>query len=248
MFRKKVLKSQAPSKERIAYFRVNDEKPTWSSNEIVMASIDVGYRNLAMVVERRSLLTKTIRNEVYVVTNISGGSSNLPDIMKGVTKFFESYRHYLLGCHIISIEKQMPENYLALRISQHILTWFTLRMNENPNNPYIVEFDPSLKYRPLGCPVGLTKDHIKRTWAPEKARSLLYIRGDVQSLAYFDSVKKKDDLSDVVLMNESLCLHWDMMLTTFEQYDIAQIDPEMQLKFVDPGIPEEVQGLTFKDV
>jgi hypothetical protein len=215
MYRQKTPKCQKPDKEKILTYRVSETEPKWKGHEYLLAAIDVGYINLALVIERRNVVKKTIHNEVYIVSRVTHVKAPLmSDIVKGLSEFLRGYLPLLLQCHVVTVEKQMSVNYKANRAGQHIITWLLENLRQSHINPFVVEFEGSLKYTPLGCPRGVSKEHHKKVWGPEKAISLLSMRGDTASLAYIKSLKKQDDLADVVLINESLCLHWGIMLTS----------------------------------
>jgi hypothetical protein len=131
--------------------------------------------------------------------------------------FLDSHKNYLLGVHIMVVEKQLHINYTAVRVSQHVITYFMTITQNSQLLPSIYEVDSKLKSAYLGLTKGTAEKDVKKL-AVIKAISVLESRGDTFSLDIIAKTKKKDDLSDVVIQVESL----------FGYIGIAIIIPDIQ--------------------
>lgn len=131
-------------------------------------------------------------------------------------------RHYLASylaersktwdqCDLILVEKQFFQsfggkkrgkgtqaNVKAIKIGEATISYF---VNNHPNLE-VVEFQAQFKTYVLGAPYPQTKPQRKK-WCTKKAQEVLEIRGDTEILEYVKSLKKKDDVSDVVCMVEA---------------------------------------------
>jgi hypothetical protein len=121
---------------------------------------------------------------------------------------------YYKEADLIIIERQMPYNYKAVRISQHVISYFISFYRHLITNKdvLIVEVDAKLKSKALCGPKGMTDRDVKK-WAIEKATELLEMRNDSVSLAILGKESKKDDLADVVCQVEAFCIIQDLPLT-----------------------------------
>jgi hypothetical protein len=145
------------------------------------------------------------------------------DIYDQLTEFLNQYLELIRESHIIIVERQVPFNYKAVRVSQHVLTYFFTVMKQSKTvDPVILEIDPQLKTRELGAPKGLNERQVKQ-WSVEKGTELLQMRGDTESLATLEryktmkkatvSQKKLDDLCDTVCQIEALCSYLEFPIT-----------------------------------
>ena len=89
------------------------------------------------------------------------------------------------------------QNTMALKLGQHCYSYFVFKYK---NTKKIIEFPAYHKTQVLGAPRKLTKPQRKK-WAIEKAYSILAEREDYDNLVLLHSVKKRDDISDCILMN-----------------------------------------------
>ena len=113
----------------------------------------------------------------------------------------DKYKEYWDKCSIFIIEKQMAfkgkRNTMALKLGQHCFSYFIFNYGVTKK---IVEFSAYYKTQILGAQKKLTKPRRKK-WAIEKALSILAEREDYENLTHLNTVKKKDDISDCILMN-----------------------------------------------
>ena len=120
-----------------------------------------------------------------------------------VTDFLDQHIPAFLETHFFIIERQLPHNYRAVRISQHVISYLLDRLKSAPLMPIMMEIDSKLKSRQLGCPRGLNERQNK-LWLIAKALDLCRIRGDTASLNLITREKKKDDLSDTICQIEAI--------------------------------------------
>lgn len=135
-------------------------------------------------------------------------------IYSKLSVFLDQYTHYYKEADLIIIERQLPTNYKAVRISQHIISYFIFfyRNTLSAKDALIVEVDSKLKSKMLATTKGMNDREVKR-WAIEKARELLTMRNDEASLDILDKETKRDDLADVVCQVEAFCIAQNLPLT-----------------------------------
>jgi len=228
MYQRKAPKTQQPYKS--VYVGHNPHtipltERKWS-NTIRVISVDPGITHYAIRVEERNIRTpgpiKTLHfDKVGLKKDEQDLSSDLVcPIYSFIETYLDKYLDLFKTCHIVIIEKQLPVNYRAVRMSQHTLTYFMIHMkNIKPQLAMFFEVKPQLKGRELGAPPNLNERGIK-LWAIDKARELLIDRGDTKGLEILnrkDPVtkrkEKKDDLSDTICQVEALFSYLDWPCT-----------------------------------
>jgi hypothetical protein len=218
----KVAKSEAPDKSPYTIYYPHStsmSKRIWTDPFLQFISIDPGVKNLAIRIERRYLDSRLIEAYVYnkfapfeVVTE---NDESINHLYKNINNILNNYKKYFNTTHYIIIEKQLPINYQATRVAQHIISYFINHLTDAPLLPSIVEIDPKLKGKLLKAPKGLNKKELK-VWAVKHARELMLKRDDKYSLTIFDKTKKKDDLADTLCQIEAICVLWKLPLTTHQ--------------------------------
>ena len=128
---------------------------------------------------------------------------NVDQLYLYITNFLDQYLSIIKESHIMIIERQLPTNYRAVRISQHVISYFLIHFKDLPQLPMIFEIDPKLKGRELGASKHLNARGIK-IWSVEFAQSLLTKRKDWDGLQLMNKIKKKDDLADTLCQIEAL--------------------------------------------
>ena len=207
MFTKKTPKSQKENTgEFITYnpHSIDLSKRVWP-DVVKVISIDPGIRNLALRVESRGIRDgnhpiKTIVFEKLRIAEVDRKIEGRVDqLFTLVTEFLEKYREIFKSSHMVIIERQLPINYKAVRVEQHILTYFMLLFKDMmPTLPLIYEVDPKLKGRELGASKHLNERGIKQ-WSIDYATEELNKRQDSVGLAVFAKNKRKlDDLADTL--------------------------------------------------
>jgi hypothetical protein len=221
MFSKpKLAKSQQPDKTPFTIHdphtcNVEHREELWEKEKYIqVASIDPAVKNLALRVEKR-YRTGTISPLVFVKVDINpvADDENNCTAYKKLSAFLETYKSDLINCHYVLIERQLPENYRAVRISQHTITWFMEHLKNNSVLTLIYEVDPKLKGRQLGASSNLNKRGLKQ-WAVEEATKILQQRNDQVSLAIMKKAgKKQDDLGDTIVQIEALFKYLGLQTT-----------------------------------
>lgn len=197
-----------------------DEKVENTDNIVYIASIDPGKNNFAFSVEaiyidkcknlknldQLPLVSKTIIVENIDVSKGLDKSKYVDiNVFVALTEVLDRYRKYWDMCRFILIEKQMSfgrnkNNTLALKIAQHCLSYFSFLYGKFKN---LVEYPAYHKTQVLQAPPKMSKPDRKK-WAITKALDILTVRKYNQDiLDKLNSVKKKDDMSDCILMNLS---------------------------------------------
>lgn len=213
MYGQKIPKSQKPHKSS-TYIAYNPHTTSllerdWE-NKIRIISVDPGISNFCIRVEERGYNKyENIKTLLFVKMHLRKDEQELTeDFVCGyytvLTNFLNEHLELFKTCHIVLIEKQLPFNYRAVRISQHVLTYFMIHLKDiKPNLAMIFEIDSKLKGRELGASTHLNAKGIKY-WAVEKATELLTDRGDVEALEILKKNKRKaDDLADTVCQIEA---------------------------------------------
>ena len=219
MFRPKIAKSQQPAKTPYTEYyphSISSEYRDWNQGYYQILSIDPagrGCKNLGIRIERRpgpndsGFITSELFETVTLVDSSLTDSSSTCNLYDTLTNYLDSHTDLFQQTHIIIIERQLPENYWGIRISQHIISYFLVKLKDAPLLPMILEIDPRLKGKQLGIPSGLGKKEYKNRLI-EKARDLLSIRGDTFSSKILDRYKKKDDIADTVCQIEAVFLYF----------------------------------------
>lgn len=218
-YSRKTKKSEGPDKTPYTVYyphTIPVNKREWTQPYYQVVSIDPARKNYALRIERRyhnGWITPVVFDKVSIESIEELEGVTIHNTYQMLTTFLDKYQTYYDDCHFIIIERQIPENYKAVRISQHSISYFSLKLHDKPLLPSIVEVDPKLKGRVLGAPKGISKQQLK-AWAVEKARNLLMIRLDNFSLDVLNHFRtKQDDLSDTVCQIEALFICWGLSPT-----------------------------------
>ena len=223
MYTKKVPKSQTPDTSWYTIHRIHDGDYTdnWKQRKdyYYILSIDPGKRNFCIRIEYRDLLTGKIVSPVFEKIDIIGKEAEdhlmlIDSTYLKITNFLDKYIDTIKKCHIILIERQLSINYKMIRLSQHVISYMSIKLKDNPNLPVLIEVSPKLKSGRLGAPKGLSPKDIKK-WAVVKALELLEIREDNKSIKSIQSAKggKKDDFADTIVQIEAFFSLLELPLT-----------------------------------
>ena len=222
MYQKKISISQKPdSNEFTAYNPHTLDLNSRDWPEVIQViSIDPGIRNLALRVESRGIrnnfpIKTVIFDKLHIKEEERKLIGNIDQLYLLITHFLDQYLDIFKKCHIFIIERQLPTNYKAVRISQHILTYFLIQLKDIiPSLPMIFEIDPKLKGKELGVSKHLNERGLKQ-WAIEKCKEMMTKRRDYEGLEILEKHKKKaDDLSDTTIQIEALFSFQGWPLTT----------------------------------
>lgn len=168
------------------------QPPNITKNQIRLISIDPGIKNFSIRIETRK--DSSINTELFERVNLQG------NILINLTRYLDQYLFRFRESDIIIIEKQLTKNSPLIRVSQHVLSYFVIKLLDI--HSIILEIDPKAKTRLLNAPK-LDKRKIK-TWSIITAIQILQERKDILSLSILEKEKKKDDLADTVCQSEAL--------------------------------------------
>lgn len=233
--KKKVAQREKPTKHKGSLFTIHNPYPEnidrkWKTDYYQFISIDPAVENFGFRIEKRYLDGK-ITGEVllktkFTITNEINGKRKKVNVDKTTlenvvidecTKFLDQYDEYYDNTHFILVEQQMIENWYSTRVMQHVLTYFIMTFrNGRGLYPLIIEVNSKLKGAQLGYNrrSGLNL----KEWAVVRAIELLEQRDDKFSLDVISKLKKKDDVSDVVIQIEAFCRYINLEPFTEDKY------------------------------
>lgn len=142
-----------------------------------------------------------------------------PEILHNMNDLLDDYLKYWDYCSFFVIERQMQfnkkYNTIALKLAQHCWSYFSFKYGRFK---HIIDFPAYYKTQILGakkvedvskkkkkdviCYKTMDKPARKK-WSEEKAMSILREREDWLTLSDLSSVKKRDDLADVLCQLQS---------------------------------------------
>jgi hypothetical protein len=147
---------------------------------------------------------KVKKNEEYPKIDL------LTKIYPNITCYLNENRKFFEQCDIIVMERQLPHNYKAIRISQHVITYLSLLLSDK-DKLLIFEIDATLKTRMLKTPKYLSDKQTKQ-WSVEMATKISEYRKDDYSLKKLKE-KKADDMADSIVQIEALFLFFKLPTT-----------------------------------
>lgn len=210
MYGLKVPKSQQPDKIDYTHYyphTTDIKNRNWKEDYLQFISIDPALKNLAIRVEKR------FKNKDIICLfsdkynpSLNCVSDNINNLYQHITDILDKLKDYFINTHYVIIERQIPKNHNAVRIAQHLITYFLINLKDLPLCPSIIEVDPKLKGKILGAPKGINERQLK-VWSVEKAIALSTERKDEYTLTLLKKTKKKDDLSDVLCQIEAFCIY-----------------------------------------
>lgn len=135
-----------------------------------------------------------------------------PETFHNMNDVLDNYLEYWDKCSAVVIEEQMSFgkklNKMAMKLAQHCYSYFTFKYGRYKS---IVEFPAYHKTQVLGAPKVEGKPYKsgkkrykamekpqRKKWSVEKAVEILTSRGETDVLDNLTSVKKRDDLADVL--------------------------------------------------
>lgn len=213
MFHPKTPKTQQPLKRpaNIYFFHSKPLSLRQWSFPLRIISIDPAIKNLAIRVEERGQRNGNEIIQTLLFEKITLDSSDeMSGLYLSLTHYLDQHLNLFMTCHLILIERQLPINYRSVRVSQHLISYFSLLLRDSPLLPALLEIDPRLKGRQLESPPYLTDRGLKK-WAVEKAQEILQERGDQKALTIIHRERKKDDLSDTVVQIEAFLQYFSKL-------------------------------------
>ena len=115
----------------------------------------------------------------------------------------DEYMSYWNRCDAFIVEQQMSfgknkSNTMAVKLGQHCQSYFLLNYGKFK---HVLEFPAYHKTQILGAPKAERKTKpFRKKWAIQKALDILQLRKDDKTLSDLTTKKKKDDMSDCLLM------------------------------------------------
>ena len=185
----KIPKSQlpAPTKYTELYYHQTPKEDRKWPDYINVVSIDPAIKNFAIRIEKWDI-NGIISPIFFTKINLMPNENDSPYIT--LLNFFSTIKHHFLRTHIFVIEKQLPQNYKCVRVSQHAISIFMTITANTELLPSIYEVDSKLKGDYLGAPKSIGDKDLKK-WAVDKAIELCKARGDQFSLDVIEKTKKK---------------------------------------------------------
>lgn len=184
----------------------------WEEDHYQIVSIDPSTKNLGIRIEKRYLDGKieTLVHERYGFVPLAKerraqGLEPLknpnkielfPELYRDITLFLNKYEKLYRESHIVIIERQLDINYKCVRIAQHVISYFSLLLQNARLLPFIVEIDSREKFEQWKCPKNLNNAG-KKQWIIKRMIQLCYYRNDEYSLEKLTELKK-DDLADTI--------------------------------------------------
>lgn len=115
----------------------------------------------------------------------------------------DEYKTFWNKCEHILIEKQMSFrgkfNVMAMKLAQFVFSYFKINYRDTKT---IVDYPAYHKTQVLGAKKDEVKQKPKRKkWAIQKTLDILEYNKDTKGLEQVNTNKKKDDVSDCILMN-----------------------------------------------
>lgn len=180
---------------------------------IGIASIDPGSTNLGMYImfmyEDMTPETKLIKRFDLNEKDKFSDSFNFERYNEAIRQFDE-YLHLFKNCHYILIETQMNKNPQMIRMSQHLITYMSIKLKDQGVLPKIIEISAELKTSLLQGPIGKKKGQsssqaktARKNYCKELCKHI-FIKFKDPNIKIFDRAKKGqgknklDDTADTV--------------------------------------------------
>ena len=177
-----------------------------------VASIDIGKKNFAFVVEEFDETDAASGKVIEAVrVELDGGKETVRshsitiDTVRSLTSVLDSHSCILETCTVFLIEQHMSRNTFAVKLAQHCVSYFSIRYPPIPGAPReIVVFPAYYKTKTLGAPkvenkrgrmVAMSKPQRKK-WSVQRAKAEAERKEDAVLLDALSNNKKKDDIAD----------------------------------------------------
>ncbi len=221
----RVRKAEQTDKSPLTHYWVHtipiaDRQPRWTQDYHQFVSIDPGINNIGFRVERRYLTGRIItvmKGETPCFDLIKPDSSRpeykvLNDLYHQITSYLLAFLQVFHESHIFLIERQPPVNYMSVRVSQHILSFFSIYLRDSVLLPSIYEVDPKMKGQILNAPPNLNHNGLKK-WSVEYGIQLLRARNDHVALDILAKETRKHDKTDVIVQIEAVAIYFGLVAT-----------------------------------
>jgi hypothetical protein len=165
---------------------------------IQIMAIDPGIKNCGIRIERR-WSSGVVETVMLARLNFLVSDEPPSDTVyyTNCIKVLRNYLPIMELCQYILIESQLPINYDMVRMSSHIISYLMSQLANKGCRPLIFEVDTYFKSRILNAPPKMSKPELKK-WCRNYALKILEDRKDTETYNLVKSVKKFDDVSDVL--------------------------------------------------
>jgi hypothetical protein len=182
------MKSTKPPMRALHFIRGNPED---IGKSIHVISVDPAAKNFAIFIQQRKPVNKTLVLEKFPPFST----------FTELTENLERYREIYERCDLLIIERQLPRNYTAVRIAQHVISYFLIKFK-----CAIVEVDSKLKNRLIRNQAGKDAAQGLNKKKSIKQQSIHYAKSicDPETRAMIEKYKKQDDLCDAVCQCEAV--------------------------------------------
>lgn len=169
---------------------------------LLIVSIDPGTKNFGIRIERRN--QNKIENVLTELLDIR--EESMDDLIANVTNMLNKIFWLLCMCHIIIIERQISKLNPSMTIlSQHLFTYFILRLEKSPLNPIIYALHSQCIKKHFKIKKGLGK---KVKEPIEELAIRILIKGqDKDGKLKYDSFKSgyMNHIADCIVAIECIC-------------------------------------------
>ena len=188
-----------------------DPKIISQEDSLKYISIDPADKHFTVRVELRHRETQKVKLVFCEVKKFRSKNENVAvnRILIQLNEYLGSILEYTKGAYMILVERQLPKNYHAVRISQHVLSYFVV--NQDFGSSIVIEVDSRLKTKIFGF--GSNTEYKTKRLAVKKAKELCVEHDDMESLKMIEDnkpnkklEKKDDDISDVIVMLEAVLI------------------------------------------
>jgi hypothetical protein len=193
-----------------------------------IASFDIGKKNLAFCVEKfdqnvideNTIIDDMCKTGEIVCFENKSLMKNCDtkkyldtEVFHNLTKLFDENMELWNSCDVFLIEQQMNRNIMALKIGQHCFSYFLFKFGRTKR---VIEFAAYHKTQALNAPripiTKLLKNGTEKTlfrnmtkperkkWSVKRTNEILTMRDDISSLDKLKGMRKRDDVSDCILM------------------------------------------------
>lgn len=177
----------------------NSDVPDRDYTQII--SIDPAKKNFTIRIEKRYSTCVVTHYFKRLDLSVDGYIESSFDVL---TNILNEIRDDILDSDLIFIEKQLPNNYLAVRIAQHALSYFLIVLKNNERRTRVFEVNSKTKNLVINPPKGTKAKEIKKL-SVVKAKEILDKRQDEVALDILVKNKRKqDDLCDTICQIEAM--------------------------------------------
>lgn len=196
----KVPKAEKPQTTPYTIFNPHHQEPRWTTGMVRVISIDPGRDHLGIRVDIRNTDLSYCRVELFELIDLG---KDFLGIFLNLTDYLESRKSLFQTANYCVIERQMPQNYIMMRVAQTIITYMYLILKDLSHLPLILEVDTKLKGKVLGFDLE-PKDIKIKSWGTKKAKEFLERYQDLESIRIMNSAKRMQDLADTVIQVDAL--------------------------------------------